>query len=61
MWKAAQEKMQNEILTDPRGYWFLNILATHPDSQKKGLGAALVKKVVKMVAYPGFLISWFNL
>jgi GNAT superfamily N-acetyltransferase len=41
--------MQKQVWTDERGYWFLNILTTHPDSQGKGIGGALVRHVTKMV------------
>ena len=41
--------MQSQVWTDDKGYWFLNILATHPDSQGKGIGGALVRHVARMV------------
>jgi predicted N-acetyltransferase YhbS len=44
--------MQKVVWTDDKGYWFLNILATHPDSQGKGIGGALVRHVSKMVTHP---------
>ena len=43
--------MQKVVWTDDKGYWFLNILATHPDSQGKGIGGALVRHVSKMVSH----------
>jgi GNAT superfamily N-acetyltransferase len=46
--------MQREVWTDEKGYWFLNILATHPDSQGKGIGGALVRHITKMV----YSIRW---
>lgn len=49
MWKARQAEMQKQVWTDEKGYWFLNILTTHPDSQGKGIGGALVRHVTKMV------------
>jgi GNAT superfamily N-acetyltransferase len=42
--------MQKEVWTDEKGYWFLNILATHPDSQGKGIGGALVRHITRMVS-----------
>lgn len=44
-----QQEMQNEVWTDEKGYWFLNILATHPDSQGKGIGGALVRHISRKV------------
>jgi GNAT superfamily N-acetyltransferase len=41
--------MQEEVWTDEKGYWFLNILTTHPDSQGKGIGGALVRHITRMV------------
>lgn len=43
--------MQEEVWTDEKGYWFLNMLATHPDCQGKGIGGALVRHVTRMVLY----------
>ena len=47
--------MQKQVWSDEQGYWFLNILAVHPDSQGKGIGAALVRHVTKMVTTPSFV------
>ena len=47
LWKSAQNAMQKQLWTDPAGYWFLNILTIHPDSQGRGIGKALVEKVSK--------------
>src|SRR5271155_4476400 len=44
--------MQKVVWTDDKGYWFLNILATHPDSQGRGIGGGLVRHVSKMVTHP---------
>lgn len=41
--------MQKEVWSDEKGYWFLNILATHPDSQGKGIGGALVRHITRIV------------
>lgn len=45
--------MQNKLWTDPDGYWFLNILAIHPDSQGKGIGKALHEVVAKQADVEG--------
>ncbi|MCB0965341.1 MAG: GNAT family N-acetyltransferase [Ilumatobacter sp.] len=31
--------------TPPESHWYLNMLATHPDWQRRGLGAALMREV----------------
>jgi GNAT superfamily N-acetyltransferase len=49
VWKERQAEMQKQVWTDEKGYWFLNILTTHPDSQGRGIGGALVRHVTKMV------------
>ena len=49
MWKKRQGEMQKQVWTDEKGYWFLNILACHPDSQGKGIGGALVRHISRMV------------
>jgi len=38
--------MQNKIWTDPKGYWFLNILTVHPTCQGQGVGKILANKVM---------------
>jgi len=43
--------MQKVVWTDDKGYWFLNILATHPDSQGRGIGGALVRHIAKTVSH----------
>lgn len=45
IWKDAQAKAQSEIWTDPRGYYFLNIMVVLPEAQGKGLGAKMMKAV----------------
>ena len=49
LWKKRQGEMQKQVWTDEKGYWFLNILACHPDSQGKGIGGALVRHISRMV------------
>ncbi|CAG9957029.1 unnamed protein product [Clonostachys rosea f. rosea IK726] len=45
IWKDAQAKVQSEIWDDPRGYYFLNIMVVLPETQGKGVGAAMMKQV----------------
>ncbi|VUC22939.1 unnamed protein product [Clonostachys rosea] len=45
IWKDAQAKIQSEIWDDPRGYYFLNIMVVLPETQGKGVGAAMMKEV----------------
>lgn len=39
--------MQKELWTDPRGYYFLNIITVLPSEQGKGIGRALFEEVTK--------------
>ncbi|KAL1988964.1 hypothetical protein VTN96DRAFT_6953 [Rasamsonia emersonii] len=45
IWKARQEEVQKEIWTDPRGYYFCNIVAVSPHTQGKGVGRKLFEVV----------------
>ncbi|KAJ4242817.1 hypothetical protein NW757_011712 [Fusarium falciforme] len=45
IWKDAQAKAQSELWTDPRGYYFLNIMVVLPEAQGKGVGAQMMKAV----------------
>uniref|UniRef100_L2FEI2 GNAT family n=1 Tax=Colletotrichum fructicola (strain Nara gc5) TaxID=1213859 RepID=L2FEI2_COLFN len=45
IWKEAQAKAQKELWTDPRGYYFLNIMVVLPEAQGKGVGAKMMKMV----------------
>ncbi|KAK1977020.1 acetyltransferase [Colletotrichum cereale] len=45
IWKDAQVKAQRDLWTDPRGYYFLNIMVVLPESQGRGIGAAMMKAV----------------
>ncbi|KAK1483040.1 hypothetical protein CABS01_02776 [Colletotrichum abscissum] len=45
IWKEAQARAQREIWTDPRGYYFLNIMVVLPSAQGKGVGAKMMKAV----------------
>ncbi|KAI1500495.1 acyl-CoA N-acyltransferase [Biscogniauxia marginata] len=43
IWKEAQAQVQKAVWTDPRGYYFLNIMVVLPKAQGKGLGRLLMK------------------
>ncbi|KAJ9239180.1 hypothetical protein DTO169E5_4470 [Paecilomyces variotii] len=45
IWKAVQEEAQKEIWTDPKGYYFCNIVAVSPEAQGKGIGRKLFEVV----------------
>ncbi|KAK8100507.1 hypothetical protein PG999_010881 [Apiospora kogelbergensis] len=45
IWKEAQAKVQSSVWTDPRGYYFLNIMVVVPEAQGKGVGRQLMKAV----------------
>src|SRR5207248_4458470 len=45
IWKACQAKMQKEIWTDPRGYYFCNIVTVLPSAQGRGIGKKLFEVV----------------
>ena len=47
IWKDAQAKAQSEVWTDPRGYYFLNIMVVLPEAQGKGVGAKMMRVVTK--------------
>ncbi|KAJ9154764.1 Acyl-CoA N-acyltransferase [Pleurostoma richardsiae] len=45
IWKAGQEKAHSAVWTDPRGYYFLNIMVVIPEAQRRGIGKQLVSVV----------------
>ena len=47
LWKAAQAQAQTELWTDPRGYYFCNIVTVLPEVQGKGVGRKLMEVVLK--------------
>jgi len=51
--RAAQDKTHPVIWTDPRGYYFLNILVVKPEYQRNGVGAAMVKTVTDIADAEG--------
>jgi GNAT superfamily N-acetyltransferase len=53
IWKQKQAEAQSEIWTDPKGYYFLNIMVVLPGQQGKGIGKALAGEVTKMADNKG--------
>ncbi|KAM0235085.1 hypothetical protein ACHAPO_005879 [Fusarium lateritium] len=47
IWKDAQAKAQSDVWSDPRGYYFLNIMVVLPEAQGKGVGAKMMKVVTE--------------
>lgn len=53
IWKAAQAAAQRELWTDPRGYYFCNIVTVAPEAQGKGVGRALFARVTDVADAEG--------
>jgi GNAT superfamily N-acetyltransferase len=53
IWKARQAEAQKELWTDPKGYYFCNILTVLPEWQGKGVGTALAVEVLRMADREG--------
>ncbi|KAF6826649.1 GNAT family acetyltransferase [Colletotrichum musicola] len=53
IWKDAQAAAQKEIWTDPRGYYFLNIMVVLPGQQGKGIGAEMMRAVTEQADREG--------
>jgi len=47
IWKDAQAKAQEKLWTDPRGYYFLNIMVVLPEAQGKGVGAKMMNVIAE--------------
>ncbi|KAI0023239.1 acyl-CoA N-acyltransferase [Xylariomycetidae sp. FL0641] len=45
IWKEVQSKVQSAVWSDPRGYYFLNIMVVVPKTQGKGVGRLMMKLV----------------
>ncbi|KAK2871759.1 hypothetical protein FQN49_002856 [Arthroderma sp. PD_2] len=52
-WKSAQAKVQDELWTDERGYYFCNVVAVRPDLHGKGIGRQLVDVVTRQADEEG--------
>lgn len=53
IWKARQAEAQREIWTDPKGYYFCNIVTVLPEAQGKGVGRALMEEVLRVADREG--------
>lgn len=47
MWKSLQKKTHDEIWTDPRGYYFCNVIAVDSERRGMGVGRMLVDVVTE--------------
>lgn len=47
IWKSQQAAAQSEIWTDPKGYYFCNIIVVLPSHHGRGIGKALAQEVTK--------------
>lgn len=47
IWKEQQARAQEEIWTDPKGYYFCNIVVVKPGLQGQGIGKKLFEVVTK--------------
>lgn len=53
LWKKAQSEAQSILWTDPRGYYFCNIVTVLPEAQGKGIGRLLMDVVLKQADKEG--------
>jgi GNAT superfamily N-acetyltransferase len=53
IWKARQAEAQSELWTDPKGYYFCNIVTVLPECQGQGVGRALMEEVLDMADKEG--------
>lgn len=53
IWQREHTAAQNEIWTDPEGYYFVNIVVVRPGLQGKGIGRRLFEVVTKMADREG--------
>ena len=47
IWKEQQARAHDEVWTDPKGYYFCNIVVVKPDMQGRGIGRKLFEAVTK--------------
>jgi GNAT superfamily N-acetyltransferase len=45
-----------EVHTPPEPHWYLNVLATHPDWQRQGLGAAIIAPIGEVCRREGLAL-----
>lgn len=53
IWKAAQAEAQKEIWTDPKGYYFCNIVTVLPEAQGRKIGKSLFEIVMNQADQEG--------
>jgi GNAT superfamily N-acetyltransferase len=53
IWKANQAELQKEIWTDPRGYYFCNIVTVLPSAQGLGIGKKLFEVITNVADQEG--------
>lgn len=53
IWKSTQVAAQKELWTDPKGYYFCNIVTVLPEAQGKGIGKVLFKRVTDLADEQG--------
>jgi len=53
LWKEQQNLAHSEIWTDPRGYYFCNIVAVRPHAQGRGIGRKLFDTVTRFADNEG--------
>ncbi|KAI1805672.1 acyl-CoA N-acyltransferase [Daldinia bambusicola] len=53
IWKEAQAEVQSAVWTDPRGYYFLNIMVVLPKAQNMGIGRLMMEAVTKQADAEG--------
>lgn len=47
IWKSAQAAAQQELWSDPLGYYFCNIVTVLPEAQGRGIGKALMGDILQ--------------
>ncbi|KAK2745247.1 hypothetical protein FQN57_003942 [Myotisia sp. PD_48] len=53
IWKDAQSKVQKELWTDERGYYFCNVVSVLPELHGRGIGRKLVEAITQQADREG--------
>lgn len=53
LWKSMQKETHDAVWTDPRGYYFCNVIAVSAEMRGQGLGRKLVEVVTKQADREG--------